>query len=443
MVVLGSVSACFSAAEAAFFSLRKQDLDELSRSGTRGRLVVRMLRDAERLLTAILFGNLLVNILYFTLSSLVTLSWQHRGAAEEASGLATASVLALIFFSEMLPKSLAVHRPKQYAGLLAPLVWLSIELASPFLPIFRQSVIVIRRIAWPSFRPEPYLQVRDLERAVQSSRDRGAILEQEQKVLQNLVELSALRAEEVMRPRTGVRRFHRPLTFAALGHELPPSGYFLIVEGEEEAFTKALPPAQLVAWYAKRAEGEGLAPTQGGAMQDAHPPTPQLDDATQDLAESADPVAYVPWNAPASVALQTLVEEHRSVAAVVNEYGETIGIITADDLLVRIFSSASSRSEVLQKRRPIQLVGPNIWHVTGLANVQRVARYFGMDFPKVASLTIGGVIHEKLGRRPREGDQCHWGPFLLKVLQMGRHGVLLVEMQRILPDPHDADQEED
>lgn len=178
-------------------------------------------------------------------------------------------------------------------------------------------------------------------------------------------------------------------------------------------------------------------------MQDGQPPTPQLDDATQDLAESADPVAYVPWNAPASVALQTLVEEHRSVAAVVNEYGETIGIITADDLLVRIFSSASSRSEVLQKRRPIQLVGPNIWHVTGLANVQRVARYFGMDFPKVASLTIGGVIHEKLGRRPREGDQCRWGPFLLKVLQMGRHGVLLVEMQRILPDPHDADQEED
>lgn len=424
MGLLGAASACFSAAEAAFFSLRKQDQLALSRSGPAGRLAVGLVKDIEQLLTAILFCNLVVNVAYFAVSSIVTLAWQRMGAITEAGLFASTSVLLLILFSEMFPKSVAILWPRGVALLLAFPIWLAVRLTQPWLPFFRSAAITIRRIFWPHFQPEPYLRVRDLERAFAFSRESGVVLEQEHQILQNLVQLSELKSEEVMRPRTEVVIFHRPLERSQLGQELPPSGYFLIVEEEDEAFTRALSPDQLLQLLRDPAEDQatGCQSSQGHVSLDLQ--------SREDLAEFAEPVSYVPWNVSAAEVLETLVREDRAVAAVVNEYGETTGIITLDDLLRRIFAPESSRSEALYKRRPIQSVGPDVWHVTGLTSVRRLARFFGIDLPPGSSLTVSGIFQEKLGRVPRQGDECTWGPFVLKVLQMGRHGAVLVEVRR-------------
>lgn len=423
MGLLGVMSACFSAAEAAFFSLRKQDQAALRRSGAAGQLVIGLLKDVEQLLTAILFCNLLVNIAYFAVSSIVTLTWQRMGATAEAGVFASVSVLSLILFSEMFPKSVAISWPQGVAQLLAVPIWIAVRLTQPWLPFFRSAAITIRRILWPRFRPEPYLRVRDLEQAFDFSRESGVVLEQEHQILQNLVQLSELKSEEVMRPRTEVPIFHRPLQRDQLDQELPSSGYFLIVEDEDEAFTRALSPDQLLQALADQPE-DGPSATKTDSES-----CPGADQTAEDLAKWAEPVVYVPWCVSAAQVLDLLAEENRAVAAVVNEYGETVGIITLDDLLRRIFAPESSRSESLYKRRSIQNVGPNVWHVTGLTSVRRLARYFGIDPPPGSSLTVGGIFQEKLGRVAKQGDTCTWGPFVLKVLQMGRHGAVLVEVR--------------
>jgi CBS domain containing-hemolysin-like protein len=424
MGFLGVASACFSAAEAAFFTLRKKDEDVLERRGTAGRLVIHLLKDIEQLLTAILFCSLVVNVAYFAVSSIVTLAWQRNGATAEAGLFATISLLALILFSEISPKSIAILRPREIALLLALPIWLAVRLTRPWLPFFRAAAITICRIVWPHFRPEPYLRIRDLEQAFAFSHQSGVVLEQEYQILQNLVQLSESKAEEVMRPRTEVPIFRRPLQIAQLGRELPTSGYFLIVEEDDEAFTRALSPEQLVRLLGNESRNQMVL-----LQHDRPPPSTEMQ-AVEDLAVFADPVTYVPWNVSAAEVLDTLVRENHAVAAVVNEYGETVGIITLDDLLRRIFAPESSRSEVLYKRRPIQSVAPDVWHVTGLTSVRRLARFFGIDPPPGTAVTVSGIFQEKLGRMAKQGDECTWGPFTLKALQMGRHGVVLVEVRR-------------
>ncbi|MGQ9505074.1 MAG: CNNM domain-containing protein [Thermogutta sp.] len=424
MGCLGAASACFSAAEAAFFSLRKQDEAALLRSGPAGRVVIDLLKDVEQLLTAILFCNLVVNVVYFAVSSIVTLAWQRQGAITEAGLFATISLLALILFSEISPKSVAILRPRESALLLAFPIWLAVRVTRPWLPFFRGAAIMIRRTVWPHFQPEPYLRVRDLERAFEFSRQSGIVLEQEYQILQNLVQLSELKAEEVMRPRTEVASFRRPLQLAHLGQDFPTCGYFLIVEEEDEAFTRALSPEQLVRLFENQFRDKRELTERDGPQ--LSPPNRTL----EDLAVFADPVIYVPWNVSAAEVLDALSRENRAVAAVVNEYGETVGVITLDDLLRRIFAPESSRSEDLYKRRSIQRVAPDVWHITGLTSVRRLARFFGIDPPPGASVTVSGIFQEQLGRMPTQGVECIWGPFVLKVLQMGRHGVMLVEIRR-------------
>jgi CBS domain containing-hemolysin-like protein len=116
------------------------------------------------------------------------------------------------------------------------------------------------------------------------------------------------------------------------------------------------------------------------------------------------------------------------VAAVINEFGETIGILTLDDVLDTIFSRTPSRIERLLKRVPIRQVEPGVWHVIGMTSVWRLVRHFRVERPPSRSVTVAGVIQETLGRLPVPGDECRWGPFQFKVLEVQASGQLLVRL---------------
>jgi CBS domain containing-hemolysin-like protein len=137
----------------------------------------------------------------------------------------------------------------------------------------------------------------------------------------------------------------------------------------------------------------------------------------------------------AAQALEALRRQNRRVAAVVNEYGETIGILPVDDILDTIFSPTASRSERLWKRLPIRQVAPDAWHVTGMTSVRRLLRHFQVEGLHTQSVTVGGIILEMLGRLPQRGDECHWGPFHFKVVDVPQRGRLLVEVRLIREEP--------
>jgi CBS domain containing-hemolysin-like protein len=124
----------------------------------------------------------------------------------------------------------------------------------------------------------------------------------------------------------------------------------------------------------------------------------------------------------------------RQVAAAVNEFGETIGVLTSDDILDTIFSPTSSRSERLLKRMPIRQVGPGTWHVTGMTSLRRLVRQFHCERPESKSVTVAGVIQEVLERLPEPGDRCRWGKFQFRVLEAPDSGQLLVELT-LAPEP--------
>ena len=118
MAVLVAASAFFSSSEAAMFYLTRADRRILSAGSRAQRIAVRLLADSDRLLTAVLFWNLVVNVAYFAISSIVALSLERSGRHTEAAGVAAGSLLALIVLSEMLPKNLAVLKPRWAAALV-------------------------------------------------------------------------------------------------------------------------------------------------------------------------------------------------------------------------------------------------------------------------------------------------------------------------------------
>ena len=397
MAVLILGSAFFSSSEAALFYLTRRERSQLSSGSRAQQIAAGLLADPERLLTAVLFWNLVINITFFSIASIVSIKLRVDHPTE-AGVFAFGSLLTLIFLSELLPKSLAVIRPRTLSAMVGPPLAVTVRVLDPVAGIFQTVNLLSRRLIWPGFKPEPYLAIRDLERAVEVSSDDAHLVEQEQAVLRNIVSLSEIRVDELMRPRIQFKSFRPPVALSDLQGQLPPSGYLLVTEPDSEEVAAALALNEL------------------SELPDEH------------LEFYAEEVLYVPWSTTVATALEEMRSKDRRVAAVVNEVGETIGILTLDDILDTIFTPSPSRSERILNREPIQPIRDGLWHVTGMTSLRRLGRFFQYELPSSKSLTVAGVLQESLQRLPALGDECVWGPFHFKVIEVPQRGQLVVEL---------------
>ena len=400
MAALIGCSAFFSASEAALFSLRPLDRRLLAGGNPAQRTAAGLLRDPERVLSAVLFWNLVVNIAYFALAAIV--ERQLPVGSRWVWPLRAGSLLMIIFFSEMLPKTLAVLIARQLSASLSLPLSLLVRLVDPIMPTLRFVMLVSRRLVWPSFKVERTLEPADLERAIELSTTDAKLLDQEQTVLRNIVSLSELRADESMRPRTQLQTFRPPVNLADLGGRMPRGGYLLITEDGSS-------------------ENVGAAVRLHG-LWSLNP---------EHLEAAAEPVVYVPWCASVVDALTLMRTKDRDVAAVVNEWGETVGVLTIDDVLDVVFTNRPSRSQRLLNREPIQLLRHGLWQATGMTNLRRLAEYFELELPPSRSATVGGVVQERLQRIPRPGDKCQWGPFEFEVTELHDEAQMVVHVRRL------------
>lgn len=400
MGVLVACSAMFSASEAALFYLRPGDRRAMRRGSTADRAAERLLQDPDRLLSAILFWNLLVNMAYFTLASICALQLERDSGHGKTWALAfgTGSLLLLIFFGELLPKSIGVLISRRLARAIAIPLSIAVRLLDPVMPLLQAVNHASRRLLLPSFKRETYLEITDLERAIQLSVSDADLQRQEQAVLNNVVLLSDIRVDEWMRPRTQFRSFRPPVQLSDLQGKEFQTGYLLVTEFRQDEISRAIRLANI----------------------SELPP--------RNIDRLAAPVLYLPWCTTVSLALENMTRLERDVAVIVNEHGETVGLLTMEDIFETIFSYAPSRSKRLLDENPIHYIRPNCWVVSGMVGLRQLARRLNLELPKTRSVTISGVIQEKLQRLAQPGDYCRWGPFELRVLEYPYRGHMLVEI---------------
>ncbi len=400
MLMLLVGSAFFSASEAALFYLSHRERRALANGNTAEQIAAALLQQPDRLLTTVLFCNLMINVAYFALSSIVALRLQSQGRLAEAGGLTVGALLGIILLGEMLPKNIAVLRSRFLAPLVAVPMAVAVRVLHPVIPLLRFVTLMSRRLILPRFQPEPYLALGDLERAVSMSTSDAVLLRHEEAVLQNILSLSDLRVDELMTPRTQTRTFRPPVSLSDLNGEIPPGGYLLVSEPDTDEVALAVPLTHL-----------------------HHLPEERLE-------RYAEEVVYVPWSAPVAAAMEEMLRRDRRVTVVVNEHGETIGVLTFDDILDTIFAEDASRSLRLLNRSPIEEVEPGVYHVLGITSLRRLAKYFQLDRPELNSITVAGLVQELMQRLPEVGDECDWNGFHLKVIESLHRGQIVVEFRR-------------
>lgn len=403
MSALAAASGFCSGSETALFYLSRDELRAMQVGRARQRMAAQLMQDPDRLLTAILFWNLMVNLTFFAVSVIISRRLIHGGHSTAAGVFSLLTLGAIIVVGEVLPKSISVMFPRRLAEVAAwPLTWM-VRVLDPIMPVMASITRGLRRGLYPRLQREPFLDADDLERALESLPEGQSIIPYEQTVLHRILDLSETTAEEMMRPRGRYVVWKPPVHLKSIVGKLKQTEYIFIQDQEPESIRAAVSLNAL----------------------------PALPD--QNLERLATPVIFVPWCALASEVLQAMQEQLSSVAVVVSEYGETVGVLTEEDILDSVFAKEPSRARRLLKREPVLHVGEGVWHVEGLTTLRHLAGKLGLEFDpdEDDSVTVGGLLQGELERFPREGDECEWRGYRLRVMDAPGRGQLRAVVQPV------------
>lgn len=406
MVFLLCLSAFFSGSETAFFSLRIYDLKRFSEGkNPLHRLMASLLSTPHKLLITILFCNMIVNLLFFSLS----LSLEQEIARVYGKGglfmMSIITVLLVIIFGEVTPKAIALTIPQQIAYFATlPLTFIQAIFSPLLIRLESLSLWILSYLKSSSFDHPSVEELKDL---LESSGQKKLLTSTEIRLVKEALDLDSIQVSEVMIPRVKVMALD-------LNNFSPPD-FREFMAGHRHTYYPAYEstPDQMVGLLDGR--DFMLAPSE----------------KRKEPRQFLEKPLFVSEFSSLSFTLDLLREKQTSIALAVDEYGGFAGVITLEDIVEEIFGEFRDEFDPVGPP-PIKKLGPNKFEVQGHLPLRELAEVTGvpLEYPKVS--TVNGLITSLRDTFPKEGDQVEYEKFLFLVLKTDKRSVetALVEIRK-------------
>ena len=415
LVLLLAVSAFFSIAETSMMALNRFRLGFLVRQGARGAaLAARLMGQTEKLLSAVLLGNNLVNT---AVTAIVTsLAISQFGHNDHVLLIATAVVAFLIIiFCEITPKVIGATYPERIAlpasYVLAPIM----RIASPliwFVNLISRRLLRLLRVPVNDGAP-PQLSTEELRSIVLEA---GAFMpEKHRSILLNLFDLSHILVDDVMTPRNRIEALDISASERALREQMTTCFHnkLPVYDGEINRVIGILHMRRALA-----------------LLQHPH-------FSAEDVREQLSDPYFIPSGTPVFTQLEFFQENRQRLGLVVDEYGEVLGLVTLEDIMEEIIGEFTTSMPGGDAGRRWSASDDVV--VEGSTPLRELNRRFGTDFPLDGPRTLNGLIVEELRELPDGNVSVRFGNIATEVLQMKGRAIQSVRLRRLDPAARTAE----
>jgi len=410
LIILLCFSAFFSASEMAFSSLNRIKLKSLAEKNKKARLALKLLEIYDKILSTVLIGNNIVNIASSALATALFISI----FGSIGVGIATALMTVLILiFCEISPKVLAKESPELTAIRTAPVLHFFIRIFTPLNYLAAEWKKFIMKIF-------PVKQARsttedELLTFVGEVRQEGGINIHEEQMIRQVIGFDDLKASEIYTPRMDVKAISTKSTIEEIDLKFIETG-FSRLPVYQDSIDNILGIIHLKDFYHEVMKG------------------------VKSLKEIIKPVVFVAKTIKIGKLLRTLQEKQAHMAAVIDEYGGTLGIITIEDIVEELVGEIWDENEKVIE--PVKKSGNGSFRVMGNVNFSDMLEFIDLkdnnedvsedtessDLDTVPDTTITNWVMEKLGRLPRAGEILTWRHLTIIVTRVLRHRVMEVNV---------------
>ena len=142
----------------------------------------------------------------------------------------------------------------------------------------------------------------------------------------------------------------------------------------------------------------------------------ELFDPDKNWKDHIKPVLFAPENLMANVMMRRLLQQKRSIAVVVDEFGGTAGMLTLEDLMEEICGNIEDEHDT--DKLIAREVEPGLFEFSGRCEIAEINERFHLDIPEDDSYqTIAGFVLHSTGNIPEQGDTVLIGSFRLDIVK--------------------------
>ena len=394
-------SAFFSGTEIAFVSASKLQIELQSQQGKlAGRILAFFTQKPSRLINTALVGNTIALVIYGIFMASVLEPWIAGKLPENLNSQSTVvilqtllSTIIVLFTAEFTPKSIFLLNPNNLLSLLAipmiiiffimfPVVWL-IEQMSKFIILF-----VLRQ---PYSEDRQVFGLTDLSNYIkQNTRDdiKKTKVELDTKIFNNALEFKTVRVRECMIPRTEISAIDIEDSVEDLKTEFIESGHTKILV-YRESIDDVIGYCHVLDLFKK----------------------------PQDIGSMLTPIIIVPETMLANELMIQFIQERKSLALVVDEFGGTSGIVSLEDVIEEIFGEIQDEHDE-DEDWVEQRIDEDKYILSARHEIDYLNEKYKWDIPEGDYDTLGGFILSITESIPEVHDIIKHGLFEIKVVSM-------------------------
>ena len=387
-------SAFFSATETAFSTFNRIRTKNLAEKGNkRAATALKLAEKYDTLLSTILIGNNVVNILA---SSLATLFFTdlliNRGGEDLGATVSTiVMTVVVLIFGEISPKTAAKIAPDKFVMFSTPIINLLVILLTPLTLIFNLWQKLIAKIF--KVKDDQGMTEEELISIIEEAEEDGDIDKEESTLIKSAIEFNELEVGDIFTPRIDITAVRSDVTKEEMAKLFSESGYSRIPIYDDD-----LDNVRGIIYYKD-------------FFTTAFKTSVPLDNIIK-------PVMYVTKTQKINDLLKDLQEKQMHFAVVTDEYGSTAGIVTLEDILEEIVGEIwDEHDEIVEE---IKKISDSEYIVSGMTNLEKF--YEELDLGEVDeqmdASTVNGWAMDTLGRIPEEGDSFEYGGLVLRVINM-------------------------
>lgn len=390
LVLLLSASAFFSSAETALMTSNKLRIRNLAENGDkRAEKVLEITANTDKMLSAILIGNNIVNLSASALSTTLTLKVFGSSLVGVATGVLTFLILV---FGEITPKNVASKNAEDMALKYIGIISLLVIVLTPVIYVVNKVAGIVISLFVKNNDDNNMVTEDELRAMVEVSHEDGVIEKEEKKMIVNVVDFGDTVAGDIMLPRVDMVMVSVESSYGEILKIFREEKYTRIPVYEES-------PDNVI----------GILNVKDFLLIE--------DKENFSVKEHLREPLYTYEYKKTSSLMVDMRKTGANIVIVLDEYGTTVGLITLEDMLEEIVGEIRDEFDA-DEDEGITKISETEYLIDGSTNLDDVNDRIGLELSSEEYESIGGIIMEKLGRLPVEGEVITFDNIILTVKKM-------------------------
>ena len=405
IIVLVLLSGLFSGTETAYSCVNKIKLKTLASQGKKHAKSVYHFADEkfDKLVTAILVGNNIVNLTASALGTILFAKLIHNADVAATVSTAVLTVVVLIF-GEITPKYLASVYPEKACFFFFPFVAFFYFVLWPICKIFDGYRYLLTKIF--KLKKDETVTDEEILSLVEEAEESGTLEEDESELVRSALEFNDLKVEDILVPRVNVFALEEGASMETARELFERTGYSRLPV-YKDTIDNVIGLIHERDFFSAYVRGE------------------------KEIAHFVQDIEFTTEFTRISTLLKQLQKKKIHMAAVSDEYGGLLGIVTLEDILEELVGEIwdeHDEEEVLFGK-----IAEDEYWVDGKCDLENFLDLYelGDKAEECESNTVGGWVTELYGGIPPIGEELEFGCISIKIVKATRQKVLKARSHRI------------